>query len=123
MNERAVTLTGLEALEAEQDGLYPVVSLDRLVERAELAKRLRAVTGRILSDPRISTVKLAAKLLLLYVDGMRLTLRRSQTEFGCGDSWTAIPGDVEGVVDRLRDARQRHLQWESQEAKRQKAYD
>jgi hypothetical protein len=116
MDERAATLTGLEALEAEQDSLYRrCVRETDLSERSRLAKKLRAVTERILIEPQApSTVKLGTRLLLLYVEGVEANLEASQTESAAGLRGTLFPGDVQGVVKMLGDARQRRLQRESQ---------
>jgi Domain of unknown function (DUF4365) len=126
MNERADTLTGLEALEARQDALYRrcVRSTD-LGERSELAKELRVVTDRILKEPQAPrSIKLNARLLLLYVEGVEANLAANQTGFAAEIRGELFPGDHEGVSKTILKARAHHLQWEAQAAEALKdAYD
>jgi hypothetical protein len=116
MEERAAKLSGVEALEAEQDVLYRrCVRENDLAERSKMAKKFRAVTERILNEPQAPRqTKLGAKLLLLYVEGVEANLEASQTEFAAELRRKLFPGDLDGAEKRLQDARQHHLQWERQ---------
>jgi hypothetical protein len=116
MDDRARTLTGLEALEAEQDALYRrCVRETDLSELSELARKFRDTTERILSSPQAPrTIKLGAKLLLLYVEGVEANLEASQTESAAEFRSKLYPGDAQGILNRLQGARQLRLQWESQ---------
>jgi hypothetical protein len=125
-NEHAETSTGLEALEARQDALYRrcVRSTD-LAQRSELAKELRVITERILDEPQAPrSIKLNARLLLLYVDGVEANLAANQTGFAAEIRGELFPGDHEGVSKTILKARAHHLQWEAQAAEALKeAYD
>lgn len=118
MNERASTLSGIEALEAEQDALFSqCVRTTDLTRRSELSKKLRAVTERILKEPQLpGAIKLEAKLLLLFVEGVEANLAATQTEFAAEIRSELFPGDDLGVTKTLLKARQPHLQWEAQAA-------
>jgi hypothetical protein len=126
MNERAETLTGLEALEARQDVLYRrcVRSTD-LAQRSELAKELRVVTDRILKEPQAPrSIKLNARLLFLYVEGVEANLAASRTGFAAEMRGELFPGDYEGVSITILKARAHHHQWELEAAQVLKdAYD
>lgn len=116
MEERAARLSGVEALEAEQDALYRrCVRENDLAERSKMAKKFRVVTERILTEPQAPRqIKLGAKLLLLYVEGVEANLEASQTKFAAELRGKLFPGDLDGAEKRLQDARQHHLQWERQ---------
>jgi hypothetical protein len=126
MNERAGTLTGLEALEARQDALYrrSVRSTD-LAQRSELAKELRVVTERILNEPQAPpAIKLSSRLLLLFVEGVEANIAANQTEFAAEIRGELFPSDDEGVSKTILKAHAHHLQWEEQAAEALKdAYD
>ncbi len=118
MNERASTLSGIEALEAEQDALFRnCVRTTDLAQLSELSKRLRAVTERILNEPQApGAIKLEARLLLLYVEGVEANLAATQTGFAAEIRSDLFPGDNLGVSKTLLKARQRHLEWEARAA-------
>lgn len=118
LNERAKTLTGLEALEARQDALYwrCVRSTDS-AQRSEFANELRAVTERILEEPQAPrSIKLNARLLLLYVEGIESNLAANQVAFAAEIRGQLFPGDEEGVSKTIEKARTHHLQWEARVA-------
>jgi hypothetical protein len=126
MNERAETQTGLDALEALQDALYRrYVRLTDLAQRSGLAKELRVVTERILNEAQAPrSIKLNARLLLLYVEGVEANLAANQTGFAAEIRGELFPGDLEGVSKTILKASSHHLQWESQAAEALKdAYD
>jgi Domain of unknown function (DUF4365) len=126
MNERAKTLTGLEALEARQDALYRrcVRSTD-FAQRSELAKELRVVTERIQNEPQAPrSIKLNTNLLLLYVEGIEANFAANQTGFAAEVRGELFPTDDEGVSKTILKARAHHLKWEAQAAEALKeAYD
>ena len=114
--ERAAKLSGVEGLEAEQDALYRrCVRENDPAERSRIAKKLRVVTDRILNDPQAPRqIKLGAKLLLIYVEGVEANLQASQTAFAAELRGKLFPGDSDGVEKRFHDAHRHHLQWERQ---------
>ena len=113
--ERLKALSGLEALEAEQDVLYRryarAIDLD---QRSELARQFRSLSERIFNEPGLqSTNRLGATLLLLYVEGVEANLRAAQTEYSAAIRSRLFPGDVQGVATRLVDAHDVRLRWET----------
>ena len=126
MDQRADTLTGLEALEARQDALYRrcVRSTD-FAQRSELTKELRVITERILNEPQAPrSIKLNARLLLLYVEGIEANFVANQTGFAAEVRGELFPADHEGVSKTILKARAHHLEWEAQAAEALKeAYD
>jgi hypothetical protein len=118
MKERADTLSGVEALEAEQEAIFSkCIRTTDLAERLELSKKLRDVTERILNEPQSpAAIKLEAKLLLLYVEGVEANLAATQTEFAAEIRSQLFPGDAPGVTKTLLGARQFQLRWEGQAA-------
>ena len=116
MEERAARLSGVEALEAEQDALYRrCVRETDLAERSKMARKFRVVTERILNEPQAPRqIKVGAKLLLLFVEGVEANLQASETEFAADLRGKLFPGDVNGAEKRFQDAQQLHLQWERQ---------
>jgi hypothetical protein len=114
--DRAKVLTGLEALQAEQDVLYHrCVRTTNLPERHKLAEELHSVTERILNDTNaIPSSKLNAKLSLLYVEGMEANLAATRKQFAATLRRMLYPEDVSGILGSLHDAHQHLLQWESQ---------
>jgi hypothetical protein len=117
---------GLEALEAKQDSLYHrcVAEPDPRI-RASLAKELTDMTESILSHPDADRgVKLDAKLVCLYVQGMQANFAIADKVFSAEIRSVLFPDDLRSVLRNLKDARGAEIGWESraQEALRE-AYD
>ncbi|MBS1814660.1 MAG: DUF4365 domain-containing protein [Acidobacteria bacterium] len=115
VQQRARNLTGLEALQAEQEAIYyRCVRTTDANERSELARQLRSVTERILSDPAaIPQSKLNAKLLLLFVEGVETNLQASKKQFAAEIRSKLFPDDLVSVIENLDERRRLHLQWEA----------
>jgi hypothetical protein len=96
-----------------------------LAQRSELAKELRVVTDRILKEPQAPrSIKLNARLLFLYVEGVEANLAASRTGFAAEMRGELFPGDYEGVSITILKARAHHHQWELEAAQVLKdAYD
>jgi hypothetical protein len=116
MAQRAATLKGLEALEATQEVLYRAcVTATDLAERSQYAKDLRSVTEQMLEHAEApAAVKLNAKTLLLFVEGVEANLAATRTAFAADIHSQLFPGEVEGVVQRFAEARNWHASWEEQ---------
>jgi hypothetical protein len=110
VQQRAKSLTGIEALQAEQEAIYyRCVRTTDANERSELALQLRSVTERILSDPTaIPQTKLNAKLLLLFVEGVETNLQASKKQFAAEIRSKLFPDDLVGVIENLDERRRLH---------------
>ena len=116
VRDRATVLTGLEALEAEQEVLYNrCVRSTNLPERHKLAEELRSVTEQIVNDPAaLPASKLNAKLLSLFVQGIEANLAATRSRSTAKLRRMFYPEDVAGILGSLHAAQQHHVQWECQ---------
>jgi Domain of unknown function (DUF4365) len=114
ISERAKSLSGLEALQAEQEAIYyRCVRTSDTKERTELARQLRSVTEKILNDSgAIPQSKLNAKLLLLFVEGVEANLQASKKQFAAKIRNHLFRDDLSGIVENLDARRKLHSQWE-----------
>jgi hypothetical protein len=126
LEARARARVGLEALEAKQDSLYHqcVAEADPRI-RASLAKELSDATARILNHEDADRgIKLDAKLVSLYVEGMQANFAMTEKIFSAGIRSILFPGDLRTILRNLSDARTAEVEWEklAQEALKE-AYD
>lgn len=123
---RSEALSGLEALEARQDLLYHrcLGEKDNQARTALLAE-LHAATDAILNHPEATRgVKLDARIVHLYAEGMQANLLASQNLLAAHIRGQLFPSDLRGVVDRLRAARSSRSDWEEKcNAALREAYD
>ena len=123
---RSQVLTGLEAIEARQDAIYHQCLAEKDANvRATLAEKLRNVTEEILSHSDADReVKLDARLLLLYVEGMQANLAATQKLISAEIRGFLFPADLKSILQKLHDAKRSHLGWEKQsEEGLREAYD
>jgi hypothetical protein len=111
---RSEALTGLEALELRQDLLYHRCLSERDSRtRSALLDELRTATDAIINHPEATKgVKLDARIILLYAEGMQANLVASQSLLAADIRGKLFPGDVRGIIDRMRAARQSRSAWE-----------
>ena len=126
LETRARARVGIEALEAKQDSLYHqcVAEADPRI-RASLAKELSDATARILNHEDADRgIKLDAKLVSLYVEGMQANFAMTEKVFSAGIRSILFPGDLRTILRNLGDARTAEVEWEkrAQEALKE-AYD
>jgi hypothetical protein len=126
LEKRARARVGLEALEAKQDSLHHqcVAEADPRI-RASLAKELSDATARILNHEDADRgIKLDAKLVSLYVEGMQANFAIAEKIFSAGIRSILFPGDLRTILRNLSDARTAEVEWEkrAQEALKE-AYD
>jgi uncharacterized protein DUF4365 len=116
ITERSQMLTGLEAVEARQDALYHQCAAENDPDlRSALAEKLRNVTEEILRHSDADrAVKLDARLLLLYVEGMQANLAATQKLISADIRSFLFPGDLNSIVQNLQDAKGNYLRWEKQ---------
>jgi hypothetical protein len=123
---RSRTLEGLEALEARQDALHHQYLGEKDGHfRAAILEQLRAVTAEILGHPDAHRgVKLDARLLLLFIEGMQSNIQTDETLFQAEIREFLYPSDTKSATENLQNARRNQLQWErrADEALRE-AYD
>jgi hypothetical protein len=116
LTTRSHGLSGLEALEAQQDALYHEYNGETDFEkRADLAEKLRGITTRILNNNEANdAIKVGARLLLLYVEGVEANLGASQKLFSAEMRSFLFPTDSATILQNLQDARSSHSRWETQ---------
>lgn len=123
---RSEALTGLEALEVRQDLLYHQCLAERDNKaRSALLGELRTATEAIIDHLEATRgVKLDARIVLLYAEGMQANLVASQSLLAADIRGRFFPGDVRGIVDRIRAARHSRSAWEEKcNAALRDAYD
>ena len=86
LRARSEALTGLEGLQARQDALYHQCLAEKdYAVRAALVEKLRTLTQELLEHQEADRgVKLDAKLLLLYVEGIQANLTVTRKLFTAG---------------------------------------
>lgn len=123
---RSQNLEGLEALEASQDALHHQYLGERDGDaRAATLAELRQVTAEILDHPDAHRgVKLDARLLLLFLEGMQANIETDETVFQAEIREFLFPSDTRRAQENLANARRKQSEWEQQadEALRE-AYD
>ena len=123
---RSRALEGLEALEARQDALHHQYLMEKDGDtRAAILERLREVTTEILGHPNAHQgIKLDAKLLLLFLEGMQANIQTSETLFYAEIRDFLYPSDTKSAKQNLQDAVRNQSGWEQRadEALRE-AYD
>jgi hypothetical protein len=123
---RSQTLEGLEALEARQEALHHKYLGEKEGDsRAAIVEKLRAVTAEIIGHPDAHRgIKLDARLLLLFLEGMQANMQTDETLFYAEIREFLYPGDTKSATENLQNARRNQLGWEQQtdEALRE-AYD
>jgi hypothetical protein len=123
---RSEALTGLEALEARQDLLYHRCLAEKESRaRSALLDELRTATDEIIDHPEATRgIKLDARIVLLYAEGMHANLIASQNLLAADIRGQLFPGDVRGIIDRVRAARHSRSAWEEKcNAALRDAYD
>ena len=126
LEARARTRVGLEALEAKQDSLYHrcIAETDPRI-RNSLAKELSDVTALIISHEDADRgVKLDAKLVSLYVEGMQTNFTITEKISSAEIRSILFPEDLRTILRNLSDAQTAEVEWEkhAQEALKE-AYD
>jgi hypothetical protein len=126
LQKRGNEQTGLEALEARQDSLYHrcVAEPDPRV-RSGLANELSGLTVEILNHADADRgVKLDAKLVSLYVEGMQANFATTEKISSAEIRSILFPGDLRTILRNISDARTAEFEWEkrAQEALKE-AYD
>lgn len=123
---RSQTLEGLEALEARQDALHHQYLTENDGDtRAAIVERLRGVTAEILGHPDVHQgIKLDAKLLLLFLEGMQANIQTDETLFHTEIREFLYPSDTKSAKQNLQAALLNQSGWErhADEALRE-AYD
>lgn len=123
---RSLTLEGLEALEARQDALHHQYLGEKEGDsRAAIVEKLREVTAEILGHPNAHRgIKLDAKLLLLFLEGMQANIQTNETLFYAEIREFLYPSDTKSAKQNLQDAQRNQSGWEQRadEALRE-AYD
>jgi hypothetical protein len=126
LTARSKTLEGLEALEARQDALHHQYLGEKDGDsRAAIVEKLREVTAEILSHSDAHRgIKLDARLLLLFLEGMQANMQTDETLFYAEIREFLYPGDTKSATENLQNARCNQLGREQQtdEALRE-AYD
>jgi hypothetical protein len=106
--------SGLEALEAKQSALYHrcVAEPDPRV-RASIAQELAAATAQILNhDDADRAVRLDAKLVALYVEGMQANFEITDKVSSAGIRSILFPSDLRSILTNLSDAKSAEVRWE-----------
>ena len=111
---RSENLKGLEALEARQDALHNQYLAEKEGDsRAVILEQLRQVTAEILAHPDAHRgVKLDARLLLLFLEGMQANIQADETLFQAEIRQFLYPSDTEKAAENFENARRNQLQWE-----------
>ena len=123
---RGQALSGLESLEARQDELFHRCLTEKdPARRAGLAEQLRVATEEILQHKDGDRgVRLDARLVLLYIEGIQANVIATQKLFSAGLRAFLFPSDRESILRNIKDARDRHTEWERQASEALKeAYD
>jgi tetratricopeptide (TPR) repeat protein len=123
---RSQQLTGLEALQARQDALYQRCIAETDPDpKSALIQELRIATGAIMNDASAERgIKLDAKLLLLYVEGIQVNLEVTRKLFAAEMRTFLFPSDIKSILQNLNEAQSSHSGWEMQaEEALREAYD
>jgi len=113
---RSQTLEGLEALEARQDALHHQYLGERDGDsRATVIEKLREVTAEILGHHDAHRgIKLDARLLLLFLEGMQANIQTEETLFQAEIREVLYPSDTKNAIDNWRNAQRNQSEWEQQ---------
>jgi hypothetical protein len=115
MERRGQALAGLESLEAQQEALYQqFLSMGDAETRFDVARRVRETTERILShQDATDAAKLAARLILLYVEGADASLIATREAILAQHRMKMFPDRSDATAQNLQKAKSRLAEWEA----------